>query len=252
MKILSRLFGQRARTPIVTLVPDHDPIELVAYYPEFISYYPECEPQTKRWFVENVEDDWVIFDVGANIGYYSILFSRLAPNGKVFAFEPTTTIEFLKTNIAHHGCANVVPLKIALGMRSGKLTENIYRIWGREPERQIYDFSTIDDMAQSLELKRLDCLKIDVDSFDFEVLRGAERSLDKFNPWVLVELNHALAKRNQSAAEALEWLTSRGYHTALVLDYDNYALRRTPDLLAANATPKIELTFDTRPIFLLS
>ena len=41
--------------------------------------------------------------------------------------------------------------------------------------------------------------KYDVDSFDFEVLRGAERTLLRRNPVVVVELNHALAKRNQSA-----------------------------------------------------
>src|SRR5689334_25230754 len=65
--------------PLYTLVPGAQPIELIDYNPSFADYYPECELQTKRWFVENVGKDWVIFDVGANIGYYSILFSRLAP-----------------------------------------------------------------------------------------------------------------------------------------------------------------------------
>jgi hypothetical protein len=35
-------------------VPGHRLIELVAYYPEFVDYYLECELQTKRWFVENI------------------------------------------------------------------------------------------------------------------------------------------------------------------------------------------------------
>jgi len=50
-----------------TLIPGHKPIELKAYYPHQIEYYPECELQTKRWFVENVRPDWIMFDIGANI-----------------------------------------------------------------------------------------------------------------------------------------------------------------------------------------
>jgi hypothetical protein len=45
-----------------------------------------------------------------------------------------------------------------------------------------------------------------VDSFDFDVLRGGHRTLERFNPWIVIELNHALAKRNQSVNEALEGL----------------------------------------------
>lgn len=244
----SRADGRALRS-VYTIVPGAPPIALVDYYPEFASYYPECELQTKRWFVENVEKDWIIFDIGANVGYYSILFSRLAPMGRVFAFEPTRTIKKLKTNLAFHGCANVVPFERALGATGGTFEEDIYRIWGQSPERMTYTFTTVDEMVRELELTRLDCLKIDVDSFDFEVLRGAEEALAKFDPWVVVELNHALARRNQSVPEALQWLAARGYTSALVLDYDNFALRRA-DQVRGTGLPKFELTFDTRPLLL--
>ena len=64
---IDRLLG----ASIHTLIPENDPIELIAYYPEFADYYPACELQTKRWFVENVGRDWIIFDIGAN---YRLLF----------------------------------------------------------------------------------------------------------------------------------------------------------------------------------
>jgi FkbM family methyltransferase len=195
---------------IYTLVPEHDPIELVAHYPEFADYYPACELQTKRWFVENVCRDWIIFDVGANIGYYSILFARLAPKGSVYAFEPTSTIDLLRKNLCWHRVENVRTLQVALGAASGHIEEDIYRIWGQPAERMHYEFATVDDIMARLDLSRLDCIKIDVDSFDFEVLQGAERTLERLNPWIVIELNHALAKRNHSLAEALEWLAARG------------------------------------------
>jgi FkbM family methyltransferase len=237
---------------LFTLVPGHRPIELVAYYPDFVDYYPECELQTKRWFVENMGRDWVCFDVGANIGYYSVLFSRLAPQGRVYAFEPTDTIELLRKNLAHHGASNVEPIKVALGAISGRHTENVFRIWGQPAERKEYDFETIDNIVNTLRIERLDCLKIDVDSFDFDVLRGAQRTLERFNPWIVVELNHALAKCNQAVNEALEWLVGRGYQSAFITDYENFILRRDEKSGPAAHARSMQLTFDSRPLFLHS
>ena len=234
--------------PIYTLVPNRPAIELVAYYSNFEWYYPECELQTKRWFVEHIQPDWVIFDAGANIGYYTILFSQLAPQGKVFAFEPTETIKLLQENLDHHRCTNVISLPLALGKVSGAIEDDIFRIWGEAPERQVYQFSTVDDVVAQLKLDRIDCMKIDVDSFDFEVLRGAEATLRRYDPWVVVELTYALAKRNQSVPEALQWLYSLGYRHAHVLDHENYVVRRKEQLAAHEALPGMLLTFETRPL----
>jgi uncharacterized protein YecE (DUF72 family) len=90
-------------------------------------------------------------------------------------------------------------------------------------------------------------LKIDCDSFDFEVLRGASKTLERFNPWIVVELNHALAIRNQSVPEALEWLLERGYDHAHVLDHENYVLRRAEFPVAAPLTT-MTLSFEARPV----
>ena len=149
----SSLPDQAVRAPIFTLVPEHDPIELVAYYPEFADYYPDHELQTKRWFVENVGRDWIIFDVGADVGCYSILFSRLAPEGAVYACEPANTIQLLRRNLGHHRADNVRTLRTAVGAVTGQIEEDIYRIRGRAPERMVYDFSTIDDLSRQLEAR---------------------------------------------------------------------------------------------------
>ena len=145
---------QASAGTVRTLVPGRKAIDLVAYYPDQIDYYPECELQTKRWFVENVQSDWVMFDVGANIGYYSILFSQLARAGQIYAFEPTATFSMLQENLEYHGCRNVTASRVAVGRVSGAVEDNIFRIWGAEPERQTYDFSTVDDLVLKMELTR--------------------------------------------------------------------------------------------------
>ena len=75
-----------ALPPIVSLVPGGPPLDLCAYYPSFTDYYPEAEMQTKRWVTRHVQSDWVICDIGANVGLYSMLFARHTPQGRVHAF----------------------------------------------------------------------------------------------------------------------------------------------------------------------
>lgn len=230
--------------PVATTIPGRDPIELVAYYEEFRDYYPYCELETKRWFVEHVRADWWIFDIGANVGYYTILFSQLAPEGRVFAFEPTATAGMLRSNLRHNGVGNAEVHEVALAATTGEREDRIFRLWGTEGEVKTYPFYALDDFVSRHGIERVDCLKIDVDSFDFEVLRGAERTLAERNPFVVVELNHALGLRNQGVGEALAWLARRGYRTALVLDNDNFVLKREPDGPSdAGAAASLRLVF---------
>lgn len=226
---------------ITTNVPNRAPIELVSYYESFLWYYPNCELNTKGWFVSNAHPDWVYLDCGANIGYYSILFSQLSSSGWVHAFEPTDTFDMLQKNISHNGVSNITLHRVAVGARSGEYQDKIFRVWGQEPEELSYPFTTLDDFVEESNLPRLDCIKIDVDSFDFEVLKGARETLLRYNPWVVVELNHALNLRGHNNMEALEWLAGLGYKEALVLDNDNFILRR--DELHSAPSRNIQLHF---------
>jgi FkbM family methyltransferase len=230
---------------IETTIPGRAPIELVSFYEEFRDYYPLCELETKQWFVDHVRPDWWIFDIGANVGYYTILFSQLAPKGRVFAFEPTRTAAMLRANLEHNKVENAEVHEIALGLTTGSREDRIYRLWGTEGEVQTYPFYRLDDFIDQHAIQRVDCLKIDVDSFDFEVLRGAERTLLEHSPTIVVELNHALQRRQQSVAQALSWLAAHGYRRALVLDrYDNFVLQRGPEALAGQTVAtSVELLF---------
>ncbi|MBI4774571.1 MAG: FkbM family methyltransferase [Deltaproteobacteria bacterium] len=228
-----------------TGVPGGEPIELPAFYEEFLDYYPNCEPATKRWFVQNARPDWVVLDCGAHIGYYSILFSKLCPEGRVYAFEPTSTYHMLETNLRHHDARNVVPVRLALGDRAGDRKEDIFRIWGKAAERDVYPFTTIDAFVAEQGIQRIDAVKIDVDSFDLEVLKGARETLIKQNPYVMVELNHALGCRGQSVAQALEWMAGLGYEEAKVFDNENFLFKRRNRFSEAPITPcRIVLNFD--------
>ena len=226
---LAKLFRRGSpspKNPIVTRVPGHQNIELISYYDQFLGYYENCEPETKRWFVDHAKPDWVILDCGANIGYYSILFSRLCPQGHVYAFEPTDTADMLMDNLAHSDALhNVEVVRCALGAANGEFEDSIFRIWGEAAERRAYPFMTIDAFVVERRL-RVDAIKIDVDSFDLEVIRGARQTLLEQDPFVMVELNHALSQRQQSVPQAFEFMIELGYRECESYDYDNFLFKR--------------------------
>lgn len=232
---------------IHTFVPNANPIALRAYYPHMRQYYVACEPQTKRWCVRTIGRNWRIFDVGANIGYYSALFGRLAPEGRVAAYEPTETARMTARNLALNGVGNVELHEVALGNETSEVG---YRIWGEAPEQRRYRFSTVDLEMRRLGWDRLDLLKIDVDSFDFDVLKGAVGTLDRYDPWVLVKLNHALAKRGHSVGEVLDWLAAQGYAEAILLDDENFLLRRGGVARRA-ARGGLTLRFACEPVYMV-
>ena len=223
---------------IETNIPNSAPIKLVAYYEEFIWYYPNCEMQTKRWFVENAKPDWIFLDIGANIGYYSLLFSRLAPEGKVYAFEPTSTFDMLTQNLDFNHASNVIPYKMAVGKSTGTKTDKFFRIWGQEAETLECPFTTIDQFVEKNNITKIDAIKIDTDSYDFEVLQGAINTIRRLNPFVMVEINNkTLSKRGITTREVYEWLYEVGYRTTCIFDKENHLLKHNKQNPDVNDTP---------------
>ena len=81
------------------------------------------EPNETRLTIGKVRQGNVFVDIGANIGYYTILASRLVgKSGKVFAFEPEpSNFEILAKNVELNKCDNVVLENKAVALKSGKL-----------------------------------------------------------------------------------------------------------------------------------
>lgn len=159
------------------------------------------EPHTVRLCRTLASGSEVILDVGANVGCTALLFGELAR--AVHAFEPSpTTYGFLADNIAQSGLTNVRVHNLGLGAESGTLTLSwspTNRSGGfiRNPdegfprlEDETVQVRTLDDMVDNLGLSQVDFIKIDVEGFEGEVLKGAQRTLARFQPVVLLELNH--------------------------------------------------------------
>src|SRR5215469_1379591 len=82
--------------------------------------YGSWEPELIELVSKTVKSGFNVVDVGAHIGYYSLLFSRLVgPTGHVIAFEPVPkNFEFLSENLELNTCTNVEPINRAVLDRS--------------------------------------------------------------------------------------------------------------------------------------
>jgi len=184
--------------------------------------YQDYEKATADLFRSLIKSDWTVFDCGAKTGFFTLLFSELCETGSVHSFEPTSTFEMLVNNINHYGITNTTLNKLALGEKDGQIEDDIYRIWGQSSERMVYDFITIDKYCEQNNIQKLDLMKVDVDSYDFELLKGAVKTLQTLKPIITIELNHALHLRNTTVQEVIDWLINMDYSLAYVTNDENH------------------------------
>lgn len=193
-------------------------------YREFSSYFgsdgASVEPKTREWFASQIKSGDIVFDVGANIGLYSVLFSQLTDN--TYAFEPTDTYELLLLpNLARNNITNVKTFKLALGANSGVFEDKIYRIWGQSPVQAEFNFTTLDEFSVIPKY-----IKIDVDGFDYEVLLGGKNLLLNNDVVICVEVNHALHTRGYKESDIMQFMSEVGYRHIATFDDENFIFQK--------------------------
>lgn len=164
----------------------------------------------------------VILDVGANIGVTAIRMSAaVGSGGKIYAFEPDPA-NF--SRCAHHvttnSMTNIEIFQLGLGEISGELVLGFgkpdhcgtKRIVPSGSNGQRIHVTTIDEFVSEKAISRLDLIKIDVEGFEYSVLRGASDTLSKYRPTLFLELDDSLlGDQGASPAQLLSLLDDLGY-----------------------------------------
>lgn len=167
----------------------------------------------------------VVWDVGANIGYYSKKFAEAAgPGGKVFAFEPfPLTIERLQSETTGYETIEVVPM--ALASQCGAMHMQIggdelgatNKVVGKGATEGIIEIEAIsgDALISRSDMQCPNILKIDTEGFELDVLQGMRSLLNRQEIRALfIEVHFGnLAERGMSNAPAKieEILSVSGY-----------------------------------------
>jgi FkbM family methyltransferase len=166
-------------------------------------------------------------DVGANVGYYTALAAQLVGrNGFVFAFEPSEYgFPRLSSMIEINGLTCARAIKCALadvageGLLFGAVDEDICDIHtatmvpNDNPRRAVVRTETLDRMAEQLNIKQIDFLKIDVDGFEPVVLKGAATLIanGRISNIMLECAEYWFKRMNTSTVEIVEDLRSKGF-----------------------------------------
>ncbi|KAB7763579.1 hypothetical protein CEK68_15370 [Xanthomonas sp. LMG 12461] len=160
----------------------------------------EFEPHMVQLFRTLVEADDVVADIGANIGLTALLFSGLAR--KTYAFEPTpSTYRILRENLARNQCGNIEAFNFGLGMKQETLAITFAatnRSGGyvsdkiRPKDGHVTEEIRIDQLDHFFATKdpSPNFLKIDVEGFEMNVIRGGLSFLATRRPTVVMEMNH--------------------------------------------------------------
>lgn len=169
----------------------------------------------------------VFVDVGAYFGWYALNVARQRPGARVFALEPVPASQArLEENRARNRLGNVRLIRAAVGADEGEAEMALppganggsaHLAAGGDGDRVSVAVTTLDTFAAAWALTRMDAVKIDVEGAELEVLRGAEATLRRFRPVLLMEMNpSALAERGGTPEALLDALAALGYEASEV------------------------------------
>lgn len=166
----------------------------------------------------------VFVDVGANIGYYTLLAaSQLGPTGKILAFEPgRTNCELLQKSVAHNGfeIVQLFPNAVADVPRTVGLTmDDSNGVINAAAPSEGLELVTAVPLDEALaDQERIDLIKMDIEGAEGLALRGATRLLQQHHPVLFTEFRPpAIANRSQMAGdEFLNRLREIGYELHVI------------------------------------
>jgi FkbM family methyltransferase len=143
------------------------------------------EPKETYWYIRVIEEGDTVVDIGANIGYYTLLGGALVgEKGRVFAFEPDpVAFRILERNVRLNGLTNVVLEQKAVSNEHGSIrlylaaeNKGDHKIYETEESRESIEIEAVslDDYFNSYE-GSIDFVKIDTQGAEGAIIEGMGR-----------------------------------------------------------------------------
>jgi FkbM family methyltransferase len=183
-----------------------------------------------RMILEYLRPGMTFFDIGAHVGYFSLLASTIVGNeGQVHSFEPTpTTFDVLRFNTKDKNNIHINDTGVF-----SKRTTILFNDYGIRASayNSIYQGRLRESMLKTVKVRRHeirtisldeymdthkvapDFIKIDVESAEYEVLRGMERTLDRTRPMISIEVGDKGVGGVAYSRDIIVYLMERGYRS---------------------------------------
>src|ERR1700712_2460098 len=167
------------------------------------------EPESTAATLRETRAGQVAIDVGSNVGYYTLLLAQsVGSTGHVHAFEPTRwayerSLRNVSLNSQHSAQITLNHAGLLAEERSGvEAIESRFsaRILAKQHLEQL-QFLTLDRYCDERKIKRIDFMKVDVDGYDYQVLRGSRSILSESNAVLLCELHESALREHGDSLE---------------------------------------------------
>lgn len=217
----------------VTIVRTRHGFRLKVHLDDWLGQYVyltgSYEPGTARLFEHLVSVGDGVLDVGANIGFFSLLSAtRAGAGGSVVAFEPAPRArQRLHENIDLNQLRNVTVLAVCASDAPGTVTLyegpkahtgiSSMRPIGEGANAVTVDAQPVDDLIERIPPIRL--VKIDVEGAELMALRGMEGLIARDNPFLIIEVTDTYLKAfGHDARQLTGWLGQRAYRLYRIAD----------------------------------
>jgi FkbM family methyltransferase len=229
---LSAYLGPRLLRPPATEVEVELPLGLSLIvppgYPSYRNFATRLyETDVTELFLSVVSSEMTVVDLGANIGYYTLLASRLAgAEGRVYAFEPDfEAYKYLQRNVSRNQCTNVAAIHKAAGNTVGTLSfirpgpERGF-VSHSGPQAISIDAVTLDAFFGQLGWPAVHLIKMDIEGSEEQALLGMQE-LVRRNPTIrmIIELNtDALSRAGRTLEQLIQTLGRLGFSNGYLIE----------------------------------
>lgn len=181
-------------------------------------------------FEKMIQPGYVVYDIGANVGYFTLLAAVLTgEKGQVYAFEPLPrNVEFLKKHISLNNLSNVEVIQAAVSDRSGEALFEFGASTAMGHLSETGDLRiklvSLDRMIANGDLITPNVIKIDVEGAEYDVLRGAKNLIETSHPILFLDTHQRDVHQN-----TLQFLRDHKYQIKVI---DGKSLQESKELMA--------------------
>lgn len=180
-----------------------------------------------------LREGMTVIDVGANVGEIALASARrVGKRGQVHAFEPLSAVaDILQSHARSNNLGQITLHRMGLSDRSARVPifescgqgiqgddhAGLGSIYGSSVHQQAIEeieITTLDKLVESAELNRIDLIKIDIEGAELPCLLGSRRTLQKYQPLIIIEVQQESANvAGYEAHDILRFLHGIGYET---------------------------------------
>jgi FkbM family methyltransferase len=200
------------------------------------------EKSETQLITQHLSEDAVFFDIGANIGYFTVAVGCSFNNIKIICCEPgPSTFQFTRLNVQRNRLTDKVELiQAAIADKAGETymsssLGNLNYMQKHKSENAVkVPCLTVDQIVSEQSLSRVDFIKCDVEGAELLMLKGAQETIKRFKPFLLLEIEN-------------RWTTRFGYEPKAIFEilqpnYEYYPV--TPEGVISSANMPLEECID--------